>query len=123
MDTGLRCADPQRLAAFWAVALGYVKEPGFDGPDNASIIDPEDLGPAIGFLRVPEGKTAKNRLHIDIRVAGKEPRDLAQRERLIRAKVPELVAAGAVVVREESYGDVLGHIVMRDPESNEFCVA
>ncbi len=120
---GCDAADPQRLAAFWAMALGYVKEPGFDDPDNASIIDPEDRGPAIGFLRVPEGKTAKNRLHIDIRVAGKEPRDLAQRERLIRAKVPELVAAGAVVVRQESYGDVLGHVVMRDPESNEFCVA
>jgi hypothetical protein len=79
---GCDAADPQRLAAFWAMALGYVKEPGFDDPDNASIIDPEDLGPAIGFLRVPEGKTAKNRLNIDIRVAGKEPRDLAQRERL-----------------------------------------
>ena len=48
--------DPQRIAAFWALALGYIKEPGFDEPDNASITDPDGRGPAIGFLKVPEGK-------------------------------------------------------------------
>ena len=48
---------------------------------------------------------------------------MAAREQSIRAKVPELVAAGAVVVREETYGDRLGHVVMLDPEGNEFCVA
>jgi hypothetical protein len=55
-------------------------------------------GPAIGFLRVPEPKTAKNRLHLDIRVAGKAPWDMAEREQLIRAKVSELAAAGATAV-------------------------
>lgn len=120
---GCDAADPHRLAAFWALALGYVDEPGYDDPHGASIVDPEGRGPAIGFLRVPEGKTAKNRMHIDIRVAGEGPWDMAERERLIRAKVPELVAAGGSVVREESYGDVLDHVVMRDPEDNEFCVA
>jgi hypothetical protein len=120
---GCDSADPQRLAAFWARALGYIKEPGFDEPDNASIIDPAGHGPAIGFLQVPEPKTAKNRMHIDIRVAGPGPWDMADRERLIRLHVPELVAAGATVVREEMYSDVLGHVVMTDPEGNEFCVA
>jgi Glyoxalase-like domain len=120
---GFDAADPQALASFWAFALGYVKEPGFDGSDNASIIDPEGRGPAIGFLHVPEGKTAKNRVHIDIRVAGEGPWDMAERERLIRAKVPELQAAGARLVREEFYEQVLGHVVMQDPEGNEFCVA
>ncbi len=120
---GCDAADPQRLAAFWALALNYVMESGFDEPDNASIIDPQDCGPAIGFLRVPERKTAKNRVHIDVRVAGKGPWDMTEREQLIRAKVPELVAAGATVVREEMYGDVFGHVVMLDPEGNEFCVA
>jgi hypothetical protein len=72
---------------------------------------------------VPEGKTAKNRLHIDIRVAGEGPWDMAERERLIRAKVPQLVTLGASIVREENYGDELGHVVMLDPEGNEFCVA
>ena len=45
-------------------------EPGYDEPDGASIVDPQGRGSAIGFLRVPEGKIAKNPLHIDIRVVG-----------------------------------------------------
>jgi glyoxalase superfamily protein len=72
---------------------------------------------------VPEAKTAKNRMHIDIRAGGKPPWDMALRESLIRAKVAELTAAGATAVREESYGEHLGHVVMLDPEGNEFCVA
>lgn len=119
---GCDAADPRALAAFWALALGYVTEPGFDDEGNASIIDPDDIGPAIGFLRVPEGKTAKNRMHIDIRPAGKPPWDVAVRERLIRAKAAELVGAGATSVREDFYDGSLGHIVMFDPEGNEFCV-
>jgi Glyoxalase-like domain len=114
--------DPHRLADFWAQALGYIREPGHD-PDGASIIDPEGKAPAIGWLRVPEGKSAKNRLHIDIRVAGEGPWDMVGRERLIRAKVPELVARGATVVRDEYAEGVLDHVVMLDPEGNEFCVA
>jgi hypothetical protein len=120
---GCDAADPNMLAAFWAIALGYVTEPGYEDPDGASIIDPDGVGPAIGFLRVPEGKTAKNRVHIDIRVAGDAPSDMVERERLIRAKSAELVAAGATRVREEYYGEHFGHIVMLDPEGNEFCVA
>ena len=115
-------ADPQLLARFWAAALDYVIEPGFDDPDGAGIIDPDDVGPAIGFLRVPEPKTSKNRFHIDIRVAGPGERDAASGDRM-RTKAADLVALGAVQVREEFYGpDVLGHIVMLDPEGNEFCV-
>ncbi|WP_309648491.1 VOC family protein [Nocardioides sp.] len=120
---GCDAADPQAIAAFWALALGYVPEPGFDEPDNASIIDPAGVGPAIGFLLVPEPKTAKNRMHVDVRVSGEPPWDMAERESLIRAKVAELVAAGATEVRSESYDGALGHVVMLDPEGNEFCVA
>ncbi len=120
---GCDAADPQRLAAFWAQALRYEPEPGFDEPDNASIVDPQGHGPAIGFLRVPEGKTAKNRVHIDIRVAGEPPWDPAERERLARERVAELEADGATQVREEHYGDEFCHVVMLDPEGNEFCVA
>ena len=120
---GCDAADPHGIAAFWAAALGYVSEPGYDDPDGASLVDPDGVGPAISFLRVPEGKTAKNKMHIDIRVAGEPPWDMAERERLIRAKVAELVAAGATTVREEFYEEDLGHVVMLDPEGNEFCVA
>jgi hypothetical protein len=120
---GCDALDPHRLAAFWALALGYVSEPGYDDPDGASIVDPEGRRPAIGWLRVPEGKTAKNRVHIDIRVAGEPPWDRDERDRLVRIRVQELVAAGGVLVREESYDGQLGHVVMLDPEGNEFCVA
>jgi Glyoxalase-like domain len=71
---GCDTAEPQRQAEFWARALSYPQEPGFEDPGNASIIDREGKGPAIGFLRVPEGKMSKNRMHIDIRVAGRGPR-------------------------------------------------
>jgi hypothetical protein len=120
---GCDAKDPHRIAAFWALALGYVDEPGYEDPDGASIIDPEGKGPAIGFLRVPEPKTAKNRMHIDIRVAGEPPWDMSEREQFIRAKVASLLEAGATAVREERYGDDLGHVVMLDLEGNEFCVA
>ena len=62
-------------------------------------------------------------MHIDIRVAGEPPWDMAEREQLIRAKAAELVTAGATTVREESYGEHLGHVVMLDPEGNEFDAA
>jgi hypothetical protein len=120
---GCDAADPQRLATFWAIALAYVAEPGYDDPDGASIVDPDGVRPAIGFLRVPEGKTAKNRMHIDIRVSGEPPWDMGEREQLIRAKAAELLTAGATAVREYHYCEHLGHIVMLDPERNEFCVA
>ncbi|MEU4164924.1 VOC family protein [Actinoplanes sp. NPDC026670] len=116
---GCDAADPHRLAEFWALALGYIPEPGYHEPDGALIVHPDGTGPAIGFLRVPEAKTAKNRMHIDIRVSG----DPAGRERVIREKAAGLVEAGATVVREESYGGQFSHIVMFDPEGNEFCVA
>jgi len=120
---GCDATDPHRIAAFWALALGYVNEPGYGDVGGASLIDPDGKGPAIGFLRVPEGKTAKNRMHIDIRVAGAPPWDMPEREQRIRAKVSELVAAGATAVREESFGQYLGQFVMLDAEGNEFCVA
>src|SRR4029453_4188544 len=96
---GCDAADPHRIAEFWAAALDYVPEPGYDEPDGASIIDPDEGGPAIGFLRGPGGKTGKNRMPIDIRVAPDPDWDPEDRERLIRAKVADLVIAGATVVR------------------------
>jgi glyoxalase superfamily protein len=120
---GADAADPRRLAEFWALALGYVPEPGYDEEHGASLVDPEGKLPAISFLRVPEGKSAKNRVHLDIRVAAGRPAEPAVRAERIRAKVAELTGAGATAVREEWYGDVLGHITMLDPEGNEFCVA
>src|SRR5215217_7604023 len=81
------CSDPARLSAFWAQALGYrVQDPpaGFDSweqaleafgvppearNDASAVVDPEGSGPRVFFQRVPEGKDAKNRVHLDVRAA------------------------------------------------------
>ena len=99
------CGDALALARFWATALGTdVDEEST--PDRAFVEAAGWGGPNLWFVRVPEGKSAKNRLHLDLR-----PLVTMERE------VDRLTAAGATVVeRAESL------VVMRDPEGNEFCV-
>ncbi|HEY8372033.1 MAG TPA: VOC family protein [Pseudonocardiaceae bacterium] len=131
-------ADPARLAEFWALALGYVQQQPPEGfatwedflrargvpeerwNDRNAVVDPEGKGPRLFFQRVPEGKVAKNRVHLDIN-AGVGARDDVERRRLVDEHVARLVAAGAEVLRVL---DELGErcVVMRDPEGNEFCV-
>jgi hypothetical protein len=134
------CASAPVMAAFWKVALGYVDAPPprgwdtwedwlrhFEVPedewdDGASIVDPDGVAPRIGFLKVPEGKTAKNRIHLDVQVAGGRDQPWDEREQRIRAKVDELVAVGGRVLQECAGRDGLDHVVMADPEGNELCV-
>ena len=132
-------AEPARLAEFWAFALGYVTEPpppGFETwedfgrsiglpeeqfGDQAAIIDPQGEGPRIYIQRVSEPKIAKNRVHLDVRVAGPEVRG-EERSRLVEQRVQELVGAGASIAWR--HADARGRsVVLRDPEGNEFCVA
>jgi hypothetical protein len=136
IDLTLDCADATLLAEFWKTALGYVDEPPpapfktreewlaqFDlpeddsGDDAAWLCDPEGRGPRLSILTVPEPKTAKNRLHIDIRVPGEGTPD--ERWARIRTESERLVRAGGTI-QEEFVGP---HIVIADPEGNEFCVA
>ncbi len=135
------CADPLALAGFWAVALAYVEKPPpegwdtwedwlrhFDVPeeewgDGAALTDPDGVLPAISFLKVPEGKTAKNRLHLDLQVSGGRHLPAAERTERIEATVTRLIEAGAH--RHASYEQPdgsLDHVAMADPEGNEFCV-
>ncbi|GHC95087.1 lactoylglutathione lyase [Nocardiopsis terrae] len=118
-ELGIDCADPDRLARFWCSVLGYeVRER--DEEDGTVTIGapvgpgPEDpLGPVpptLTFARVPEGKTVKNRLHIDL-----SPADGEQGEEVLR--LLDLGARRADVGQgEESW------VVLTDPEGNEFCV-
>lgn len=136
------CADSDRLARFWAAALGYVLEPPPDGYDDWDsywrevgvpedelgagadcIVDPIGAGPRIWFQLVPEPKVVKNRWHLDIRASGGRATPIAERRAAIDARVDELVAAGASVLRVLAT-DGLDHygVVMQDPEGNEFCV-
>jgi hypothetical protein len=128
------------MASFWKLALGYTDAPppeGFDTweqwltrfevpeeewDDGAALADPAGAGPRISFLKVPEAKVAKNRLHIDVQVAGGRHQPWDLRERRIRDTVERLVAAGGSVLAEEEFEGRLDHVVMADPEGNEFCV-
>jgi Glyoxalase-like domain len=89
---------------------------------GATLCPASGRGPTIGFLRVPEPKTAKNRAHLDLKVSGGRHADQALGETRIRAKQSELSNAGATTLREEWVDDRLDHLVMSDPEGNEFCV-
>ncbi|GAB3175317.1 hypothetical protein GCM10027162_21780 [Streptomyces incanus] len=85
--------------------------------DGAWLCDPDGVGPRLCILKVPEPKTAKNRLHIDVRVPGHGSHD--ERWARTRAESERLVKAGGSVLEECDER----HIVMADPEGNEFCVA
>ncbi|TDB90277.1 VOC family protein [Actinomadura sp. 7K534] len=134
------CADPAALSAFWAEALGYElqKPPGdftswdealeaFGVPpenrnDASGVVDPAGSGPRLFFQRVPEGKQAKNRVHLDLRAApGLEGEDRMQ---ALEAEAERLVSHGATRVQrfEPAPPMQFGHIVMTDPEGNEFCL-
>ncbi len=133
------CADPAALSRFWAEALGYVLQPppsGFDSWEDAlrdagipeedwnsasAVVDPDGEGPRLYFQRVPEPKTAKNRVHLDVNVTGGPQVDPDERRRLAAPEVERLESLGATRVREaEERGGY--HVVMQDPEGNEFCV-
>jgi catechol 2,3-dioxygenase-like lactoylglutathione lyase family enzyme len=130
-------ADPERLGTFWCLALGYIERPPPEGyrswaeydaangtPGNEAgyaILDPDGKGPGIFFQPVPEPKTAKNRLHIDVRVSGDAADAEDKRQARIEAAVALLVDAGATMERQSGDPDDF-FIVMRDPEGNEFCL-
>jgi hypothetical protein len=133
-------AEPEKLAEFWELALGYVVEPppeGFESWEDfarsiglpeeefgevASRIDPAGEGPRLYFQRVPDKKYpgVKNRVHLDISVAGRGVRG-EHRKRLVSEHVERLVQAGATLAWQTD--NVRGSsITLRDPEGNEFCV-
>ncbi|HET7196576.1 MAG TPA: VOC family protein [Nocardioides sp.] len=135
-DLTLDCADARRLAEFWKAALGYIDEPPpapfttraewlaqFDLPEDDSedggawLCDPDGVGPRLSILKVPEPKTAKYRLHMDLRVAAPGSHD--ERWARIQAESERLTSLGGTVL-EVFDGH---HVVMADPEGNEFCVA
>ncbi|WP_449373695.1 VOC family protein [Arthrobacter psychrolactophilus] len=105
--------SPFETAQFWAEVLGW--QIAEDGDDDEIALQPvpgspeDGVLPDILFLRVPETKTVKNRLHLDLR-----PTDQA-------AEVARLETLGATRVDIGQGGDVTW-VVMADPEGNEFCI-
>ena len=118
------CSDPRRVAEFWAVVTG-VDDVGYSsGPvevsmggnvvsateEWASIRSDIPGFPTLVFGRVPEGKTVKNRIHLDL-----EADDM-------KAEAARLVKLGATIVQERKRGSSDVWTVLHDPEGNEFCV-
>lgn len=141
------CADVDTVSRFWLTALEGYDYPGSD-PDRPpgspppgfatwedwadaneipedrryavrTIVDTVGNRPDIFFIAVPEHKHAKNRLHLDIKASRGVPPDGVRAHQ--DAEAERLVAAGAVVVEriEEAAGS---HLILQDPEGNEFCV-
>jgi glyoxalase superfamily protein len=134
------CASPEPLAHFWAEALHYViaaPPPGFVSwddfyrsiglPEEALghgsdvIEDPHGEGPRIWFQVVPERKSIKNRIHIDVHASGDRDSSLDMRRERVEAEAARLVSLGATrlpAIVEEG----LDHyaVALTDPEGNEF---
>ena len=143
MSTGFQVTfdanDPPSLADFWCVALGYIIQPppeGFGSWDDwatamgipesewdraRALVDPDGTGPRVFMQKVPEGKSAKNRVHLDINAGGGPGVDRETRVAAVEAHVERLLGAGGAV--SERFDDEQGYwVVMHDPEGNEFCV-
>ncbi len=116
------CADPAALARFWADALDYPTAGIEEDPGNAgaTLASPADGLPLVYFQRGPEGKVAKNRVHLDLQVGGEGA--LEDRKARIDAEAGRLVALGASDRRGPVAEGGSYWIRMNDPEGNEFCL-
>jgi hypothetical protein len=136
VQIAIDCADPAALAAFWSEALpGYQLQappPGFDSWPAflaAQSVPEEEWnsrsalvgdGPRLFFQRVPEPKSGKNRVHLDLHAGGGPGVPVDEQRAKMRAELERLAAAGATFVEEhEELGVVWA--VLTDPEGNEFC--
>jgi len=102
------CNDPERVRPWWRVALGWEERPDRHGQGTIELVDPGDDRRRVWFQPVPEPKSAKNRLHLDVYVDRAEADSLRDR----------LVAMGGVVL-DDSFASF---VVMADPEGNELCI-
>ncbi|MGH2774325.1 MAG: VOC family protein [Actinomycetota bacterium] len=105
----LDAADPHRLAEFWSELLGY--KVVYDDDDEVAIEKPDESGPAVLFLKAPDVKAGKNRMHFDL-----NPDEQA-------AEVERALSLGAthVEIGQGRDPDVTWK-VLADPEGNEFCI-
>ena len=108
--------------SFWR-SIGVPEDELPDDEDHTdSIVDPEGVRPRIWFLKVPEAKVVKNRVHLDLKVAGgRTVPSTTRRAGSRRGRADD--GAGATRLRRRSGGRRPYHVVMTDPEGNEFCVA
>jgi hypothetical protein len=104
----LDCVDADALAGFWSAALGFDRQPFH--PPYVRLSDPSGRWPDLLLQQVPEPRTGKNRMHLDIQV------------RDVSAEVTRLLGLGATVVKAPRDDDGFLTAVMADPEGHVFCV-
>lgn len=114
--TTVDCTHAYELSEWWKQLLGYVDvdgDPNLPGHEECMVLDPGS-GHRILFIEVPEPKTVKNRLHLDLR-----PRSGSRDDEVERVR-----ALGATEVADHrgQHGPGTGWVVMADPEGNEFCI-
>ena len=119
------CSDPAALATFWAQVLGY-SVPEIEQTDALQVAlgrppggwyrieGTTNEGPTINFQLVPEPKTTKNRVHLDVKAPGVEPDHLT-------AELQRVLSIGARLLQSVT-DDVGTYYVLQDPEGNEFCL-
>ena len=119
---GYKPSDPPKGFATWEDWLRYHKVPEEEWYEGASIEDPDGDGSArrITFLKVPEPKTAKNRIHMDLDVADRAA-PIEDQVRDIDREVERIEGLGGTKMRADRIPTHY-HVVMQDPEGNEFCV-
>jgi catechol 2,3-dioxygenase-like lactoylglutathione lyase family enzyme len=106
-------ADPWAQAGFWSQVVGYpVAEGDEPGDDEVLIVAPDTAGPGMLFISVPEGRSGKNRWHLDV-----QPADRTRDE-----EVERLLGIGATTHEDHRNADGTGWVTMADPEGNLFCV-
>ncbi len=106
------CHDHRRLGQFWSEVLGYRIGDSKDGPDHwyVQLEGPPGAGPSVLLIRVPDVKTVKNRVHIDVNPTDREQND----------EVERILALGAT--RKDVGQGEQTWVVLADPEGNEFCL-
>ncbi|MFD9480140.1 MULTISPECIES: VOC family protein [Streptomyces] len=106
--------DPYRVAEFWSAVTGFTMHPDDVEGDDEIMLEPGLPGvPGLLFIRVPDGKSVKNRVHLDIQPPT-GTRDEA---------VERLIGLGAKLVDDRRDADgVAGWVVLADPEGNELCI-
>jgi catechol 2,3-dioxygenase-like lactoylglutathione lyase family enzyme len=112
--TTLDCRDAFATSTFWKQVLGYEDVPGDPNEpgDEECMIVGSPGEPTLLFVEVPEGKTVKNRVHLDL-----EPTDRRREDEIER-----VIALGAVSLHDLRKADGSGWLVLVDPEGNEFCI-
>ncbi|MGW6904706.1 VOC family protein [Streptomyces sp. NPDC054940] len=119
-ELAIDCADPRGLARFWCSVLGYEVRDEDEGEGIVTIGSPAvpegrnrpgPVPPTLTFARVPEGKTVKNRLHLDVNPTDRDQGEEVRRLLDLGARPADVGQTG-----EESW------VTLADPEGNEFCV-